>query len=79
MKQRFRSLPMQRTYEDCLNLVANKESHFWTKRHIPSPNYGNGLRSAFWQGYNSEPLRYLRTSLAYAAYKAGQDFERAGR
>jgi hypothetical protein len=75
-KRSFKDTRMQTTYEDCRRMATDTTSHFyWNGRHAR----GDGLRSAFWNGYDGQPSRYHRTSLAYAAWAAGQDHEKAGR
>jgi hypothetical protein len=73
---RFKDARMNALYEICRGLANNPKSDFWNNG---KPRRSNGITSAFWSGYNGEPARHLRTSLAYAAWAAGRDHERAGR
>jgi hypothetical protein len=75
-KAHFKDPNMQKTYDDCRRFGADQTSVFWWNG---KPSRGNGLRSAFWNGYDGQPSRYLRNSLAYAAWAAGRDHERTGR
>jgi hypothetical protein len=78
MKSRtqFKNPSLQGTYQACLDAVADQTSNFWWNG---KPSRGDGLRSAFWSGYDGQPSRYVRGSLAYAAWAAGRDHERKGR
>lgn len=35
-------------------------------------------RCAFWEGYENAPVKYMRDSIAYACYRAGQEYRKAG-
>ena len=76
MRKRFKNSAMQNLYAVFRVLGANKASEFWL---YDKPSFGTGHRSAYWSGFNGEPCRYRRTSLAHAAWAAGQDNEKAGR
>jgi hypothetical protein len=76
MKRRFKDPKMQEMYETCRVTGLDKTGEFWWNG---KPLRGAGHRSAYWNGYDGQPSRYLRNSLAYAAWAAGQDNEKAGR
>lgn len=77
MRKRFKSYAMQRMYAACRTTALDKSSEFWIDG---KPRLGGAAhRVAYWAGFNGEPPRYLRNTLAYAAWAAGQDNERAGR
>jgi hypothetical protein len=75
---RFKDPAMQATYETCRRIAAERGGELF-KYDGKFPRRGGGMSSAFWNGYDGQPTRYLRTSLAYAAWAAGRDHERAGR
>ena len=79
MKPKFKDRAKQTMYEVCRRLGADRTSEFWVQPAGTVPRRGAGHRNAYWNGYNGEPSRYLRTSLNYAAWAAGRDNERAGR
>lgn len=79
MRPRFKNRAMQAMYEACCTAAVDRTSEFWLQPGGTVPRRGAGHRNAFWSGYNGEPSRYLRTSLAHAAWAAGRDVERAGR
>lgn len=72
---RFKNPAMQRLYDACRAIYAANSAY----RSRAAWGASGGTFSAFWYGYDGEPPRYLRTPLAYAAWAAGRDAERAGR
>jgi hypothetical protein len=73
---RFKNPSMQKAYDQCRAAGADPNSGLWWNG---KPSRGGATASAFWDGYDGIPCRYLRTSLAYAAWAAGRDHERKGR
>lgn len=78
MANRFRDPSLRQMYDSCLKLAragrgTGARSEFYLE--TGHQRRGAGHRNAFWNGYNGLPNRtFPRDSLAYAAYRAGQDF-----
>lgn len=78
MSNRFRNELMRKMYDSCTD-SARRE--IWI---LPngSQKRGSSHSAAFWDGYNNRPTVFqscdpaFKTTLSYAAYRAGQDWKR---
>ena len=78
---------MRKMYDGCLASALNADSEFYVtpkgKRIIDKQGRnrrtGASHRCYFWQGYDDAPIKwdaYGKTTLAYASFRAGQDFKK---
>lgn len=69
----FADRSMKKMYDACRSFGADKNSSFYIQG---KPHRGAGHRCAYWNGRNGLPSRWLKNSLAYAAWAAGRDDRR---
>ena len=85
MANRFRNPMMRQMYDGCIASARNPDSEFYVTpggrrivdKHGRNRRTGASHRCYFWQGFDGAPVNfdaYARTTLAYAAYRAGQDY-----
>ena len=73
---RFKHPAMQKIYEVCRIANTNRCEPLYINGAIPSIRI-TGISGAYWLGRDGRPSRYVRDSLAYAAWAAGRDDRKA--
>jgi hypothetical protein len=79
MRPRFKDSQLQKFYEQCSRLAADRSSEFYfTDRDgTRQPRRGAGHRCAYWNGRQGLPSSWPRNTFAHAAWAAGQDDAKA--